>query len=90
MLGLAPPLSRPVDVQLKHWWEGDFHILALSPPPVLRASEHSLASTIRRPSRLTSGQKLRRLLYKLCFSLRSHLEMAWRRGIRTWIRCNLG
>ena len=89
-LAVARPLRRPVDVQLKHWWEGDLSILVVSPPAVTLDPEQIQASTIGYCGRLTPRQKVLRFLYRARYALRSQWELLTRYGMRSWIRANLG
>lgn len=89
-LEVAHPLRRPVDVQLKHWWEGDLDILAVSPPPVVQDEKHATASTIgaRRPQGLAG--RLRQWRYRFVYALESQWQLWRRRGFRAWLKANLG
>jgi glycosyl transferase family 25 len=89
-LAVAYPLRRPVDVQLKHWWEGDLNILAVSPPPVVQDEKHATASTIgaRRPRGFLG--RLRQWRYRLGYAFASQWHLLLRRGLRGWLRANLG
>lgn len=89
-LEVAHPLRRPVDVQLKHWWEGDLDILAVSPPPVVQDEKHATASTIgaRRPQGLAG--RLRQWRYRLAYALESQWQLWRRRGFRAWLKANFG
>ena len=85
-LRVARPLRRPIDVQLKHWWEGDLKIFQISPPMVLDGDASGSTSTIgsRKPKGILNG--LRRSRYKLTFSFQSHLRYFNRFGLLSWIR----
>lgn len=89
-LAMARPLRRPVDVQLKHWWEGDLSILVVSPPAVTLDPRHFQASTIGHPGRLTPRQKVRRFLYRGAYAFASQWALLARYGVRSWFRANLG
>lgn len=89
-LAVARPLRRPVDVQLKHWWEGDLSILVVSPPAVTLDPAHFRASTIGHPGPLAPRQKIRRLLYRAGYAFASQWALLARRGPRSWFRANLG
>lgn len=85
-LNIARPLRRPVDVQLKHWWEGSLSIFQLSPSVVLDGDARGTTSTIgaRKPKGVLNW--LRRSSYKLTFSIQSHLNFIYRYGLLSWIR----
>jgi glycosyl transferase family 25 len=85
-LSIARPLRRPVDVQLKHWWEGPLNIFQVSPPIVLDGDAKGTTSTIgaRKPKGILNW--LRRSQYKLTFNFLSHLNFLSRYGLPSWIR----
>jgi glycosyl transferase family 25 len=85
-LNIAYPLRRPVDVQLKHWWEGALDILYISPPIVLDGDAKGLNSTIgaRKPKGILNW--LRRTCYKLSFTCLSHINFLYRNGLQSWLR----
>ena len=85
-LNIARPLRRPVDVQLKHWWEGALDILSLSPPIVLDGDARGTTSTIGARKLKGVLHWLRRSRYKLTFSFQSHLKFICRHGLLSWIR----
>lgn len=89
-LAASRMLRRPVDVQLKHWWEGDLDILAVRPPPVVQDMDHAAASTIgARRARGWTG-RLRQWRYRLRYAFESQWRLLRRRGCLAWIRANLG
>lgn len=74
-LDVAHPIRRPVDVQFKHWWEGDLHIAYAKPQLVAEHRISSSLSTIgRRKVRGMLGQ-VRRIAYCLHFSMEGHLRL---------------
>jgi glycosyl transferase family 25 len=85
-LSIARPLRRPVDVQLKHWWEGPLNVFQVSPPIVLDGDAKGTTSTIgaRKPKGILNW--LRRSQYKLTFNFLSHLNFLSRYGLPSWIR----
>lgn len=85
-LNIARPLRRPVDVQLKHWWEGSLSIFHLSPPVVLDGDAQGTTSTIGTRKLKGGLNSLRRLRYKLSFSFKSNLNFIYRNGLLSWIR----
>ena len=89
-LSITRPLRRPVDVQLKHWWEGPLNIFQVSPPIVLDGDAQGTTSTIgaRKPKGILNW--IRRTQYKLTFNLLSHLNFLRRYGFLSWIRSLLG
>jgi glycosyl transferase family 25 len=82
-------LRRPVDVQLKHWWEGDLEILYVSPPLVMDGDSSGKGSTIgARPSRGVLG-RFRKMGYKLGFAWLAHWHYFRRWGLLAWWRSGL-
>ncbi len=89
-LSTARPLRRPVDVQLKHWWEGSLNIFQVSPPIVLDGDAKGTTSTIgaRKPKGILNW--LRRSRYKLVYSFQNHRNFFYRYGLQSWLRSLLG
>ena len=87
---MARPIRRPVDVQLKHWWEGDLDILTVSPSPVAEHDEHGASSTIG--NRRSQGllYHLRKFRYRMGYACACQWHLLKRRGLRSWLRANLG
>jgi len=89
-VAVARPLRRPVDVQLKHWWEGGLSIASVNPPPIQLHAEQAGVSTIGERRTRSRSERLRQSAYHLRYALRSNWEMLRRRGLRAWLRANLG
>lgn len=88
-LAASQVLRRPVDVQLKHWWEADLDVLYLAPAPVSDGDSTGRGSTIgARPAGGALGWLLK-IRYKLGFALRCHWEYLVRRGLSAWWRAGL-
>ena len=89
-LAIARPLRRPVDVQLKHWWEGDLNILTAVPALVTQDDKQSSISTIgaRRPIGFVG--KLRQHNYRFKYAIVSQWKLLSRYGWHTWWRANFG
>ena len=89
-LAIARPLRRPVDVQLKHWWEGDLNILTTVPALVTQDDEQAGASTIgaRRPIGLMG--RIRQYIYRYKYAFVSQWQLLRRYGWRTWWRAHCG
>ena len=70
LLARRRPFGRPVDVDLRFWWEADaLRVLGVVPSP-LALDETSDTSTIwQQVDRLSSGARLRKLRMKLQLSL---------------------
>ena len=84
-LSIARPLRRPVDVQLKHWWEGPLNIFQVSPPIVLDGDAKGTTSTIgaRKPKGILNW--LRRSRYKLIYSYQNHWNFLSSHGLQSWL-----
>ena len=88
-LAASRVLRRPVDVQLKHCWEGDLDVLYLAPALVTDGDSTGKGSTIgARPASGALG-RLRKVRYKLGFAFRCHWEYLRRRGLLAWWRAGL-
>lgn len=85
-LAMAQPLRRPIDVQLKHWWEGDLNILCINPPIDIDGDAKGATSTIgaRKPKGILNW--LRRFRCKLTFTCQSHLNYFRKHGLLSWSR----
>jgi glycosyl transferase family 25 len=85
-LNIARPLRRPVDVQLKHWWEGPLNVFQVSPPIVLDGDAKGTTSTIgaRKPKGILNW--LRRSQYKLVYSFQNHWNFLSSHGLQSWLR----
>lgn len=65
LLASRKPFGRPIDVDLRFWWENDLRILGVV-PPVLILDDTSLVSSIgQKPPRLGVGAKWRKFRMKL-------------------------
>ena len=73
-LANASRLRRPVDVEIKHWWETGVEVLYVVPAPIKDGDATGAGSTIgaRNPGDL--GSRLRKAKYRLGY----FLESAWR------------
>ena len=81
----AVPFTRPVDIDLKHWWEFGIRSLAVDPSPLLpqQVAESSIADA-RRRSRSSSNQ-LVRLLRNLRYQVRYHSSLLQTR-LQRWAK----
>ena len=65
LLARRRPFGRPIDVDLRFWWECDLHILGVV-PPILILDDTSLVSSIgQKPAKLGTTAKLRKFRMKL-------------------------
>jgi glycosyl transferase family 25 len=77
-LANASCLRRPVDVEIKHWWETGVEVRYVSPAPIKDGDATGAGSTIgaRNPGDL--GSRLRKAKYRLGY----FLESAWKHLLR--------
>jgi glycosyl transferase family 25 len=68
LLARRPPVGRPVDVDLRYWWECDLEILGVQPYPA-QAADTSRHTTIHgRESRPDLAARLRKLRLQLQYT----------------------
>lgn len=87
-LEIAHPLRRPVDVQLKHWWEGNLNILTTVPALVMQDDKQASQSTIGARNPIGFNGKLRQYIYRFNYAFISQWYLLRRYGWRTWWRAN--
>jgi glycosyl transferase family 25 len=85
-LGTFGAIRRPIDVQLKHWWEHGLDVAWVDPPPVGESSRHTPASTIG--GRRTPGAmaRLGRLRYRTAYAMAREARYAGVHGVGAWLR----
>lgn len=86
MLAASSSLRRPVDVQLKHWWEEDLDILWLAPPAVEESPEHTPASTIGSRKVVSALGRFRKMRYRWGYAVERECRYAMRHGLAGWAR----
>lgn len=86
MLAASASLRRPVDVQLKHWWEEDLDILWISPPSVEESPEHTPASTIGSRRVASALGRMRKMRYRWGYAVERECRYAARHGLAGWAR----
>jgi glycosyl transferase family 25 len=89
-LAAAHPFLRPVDVQLKHWWEHGMQIVYVRPPLVLDGDATGATSTIGARPAAGLGGAWRRFRYKASFACASQWHYLRRFGLRSWCRLLVG
>lgn len=84
LLQCRTPFGRPVDVDLRHWWECGMRIYGLRPYPVRSAPAARTTSIVERRSVEPGlGGRLRKLRYQLSYTARNWLEQHRREpGVR--------
>ena len=78
LLASRLPFGRPIDVDIRHWWENDLQVRGVLPYPV-REAECSLTSTIDDGRRGVSSAPMR--LHKLYLQLRYTLLNRYHAGV---------
>jgi glycosyl transferase family 25 len=73
----AAPFSRPIDVELRHYWEFDLRILAVDPYPA-QDSELAQQTTIGFSRKLSAAERVRKWRYQWQYSVHN----AWHRWRR--------
>jgi glycosyl transferase family 25 len=69
LLARRPPFGRPVDVDIRHWWECELKVVGVHPYPI-RGAAASRQSTIEdRAVRPDARMRLRKLLLQARYSL---------------------
>ena len=79
-------LKRPVDVQLKHWWEINLHIVHLDAPLVFDADADGKTSIIGARKLKGLIPWMYRMRYKIQFTLSSHYQYLRRWGLASWLK----
>ena len=86
LLSASASMRRPVDVQLKHWWEEDLDILWVAPPPVKDSPVHMAASTIGSRKVHSAAGRVRKLRYRWGYAIEREFRYAGRHGFAGWLR----
>jgi glycosyl transferase family 25 len=83
LLAARRPFGRPVDVDLRYWWESDLRILGVAPAVVAMGPEGMNSSIWRGEQRQprTWSQRWRRWWFQLDYTARN----AWHRRRQTWL-----
>jgi glycosyl transferase family 25 len=86
MLAHGRRIRRPIDVDIKHWWELDLRLATLSPELVALEPTLCRASTIGARSVRTFAGAIRKLRYNIAYSLASRYrtcrDTGWANGLR--------
>jgi glycosyl transferase family 25 len=86
LVSASQTLRRPIDVELKHWWETNLDVVWVAPPPVRDSSVLMSASTIGSRKVRGAGARLRQLDYRLRYAARREAHFARRHGVTAWLR----
>jgi hypothetical protein len=86
MLAHSRRVRRPIDVEIKHWWEMDLRIATLSPELVTLDPTLCQASTIGTRNLRSLAGYYRKLRYNIAYSLASRYrtcrDAGWSNGLR--------
>ena len=101
LLNKYPPFSRPVDDDIRRFWESKIRIASVLPPPMLAGDEFAVDGSIKEHQILrTSGHRASRLeksrerFIRLCYTVQRHIALKgesvdWRKLMRdvkrSWI-----
>lgn len=86
LLAASDRLFRPVDVQLKHWWEMDLDVAWVAPPPVSDGATLVAQSTIGDRRAPGTRHRLARVGYRWSYVARRHLASLQAGGVRRLVR----
>lgn len=68
MLQTRVPFGRPIDIDLRFWWENNMHIAGIHPPVVTLAEISQSTSITGRKNKLSLCTRLRKLRMKLALN----------------------
>lgn len=86
LLAASAPMHRPIDVQLKHWWEEELDILWVAPPPVTDSPVLMAASTIGSRKVTSAAGRVRKMRYRWGYALEREFRCISRHGLGGWLR----
>jgi glycosyl transferase family 25 len=75
LLGRAERFFRPLDIDLKHWWEQDLRVLVISPGVVRSARLDAEASTIEPQRRHAKRSRFVRFVFNARYQARFRLAL---------------
>ena len=79
-------LRRPIDVQVKHWWEMNLDVLWVAPPPVRDSAALTAASTIGNRKMAGLESRMLQLAYRLRYAAGREAHYALTHGLAAWMR----
>ena len=86
LLAASSRIMRPIDVQLKHWWEMDLDVAWASPPPVVDCVECMQHSTIGDRRVRGMGQRLSQIRYRWGYAAARQWHCLRIGGPTRWLR----
>ena len=91
LLARRQPFGRPIDVDLRHWWECDLRVLGIDPYPVRLASASCRSTILHREARGGAAERWRKLAWQLRYSWRNRLAtQAQPRLVRAFVESAAG
>ncbi len=82
----AGQLTRPVDIDRKHWWERGLEPVWLHPAPFAEAPANQAPSTIHGRRHRSLVNRVRKAIYRLSFTIESHIALLRVYGVQAWLR----
>lgn len=86
LLAASERLTRPIDVQVKHWWEMGLEVAWISPPPVVDCRALMQDSTIGDRRVRGLPRRLAQLRYRWGYALARQQQCLHATGAAGWIR----
>lgn len=86
LLAASTHLRRPIDVDVKHWWELGLDVAWVSPPVVVNSLVHMRASTIGERRVTDAGGRLAQLRYRWGYAAERHWHCIRVGGLARWLR----
>lgn len=81
---------RPIDVQIKYWWEIGLNVSYINPPIVLDGDAKGLTSTIGSLRPRGFMPWIKRIKYQANFTYLSHKNYLRKAGLVSWLRGLVG
>lgn len=78
-------IKRPIDVQLKHWWESGLDICWID-PPLIHLRLNDTVSTIGNRKKRNLESKINKLIYRISYFFLREWKYLSHYGIRSWVR----
>lgn len=78
-------MHRPIDVQRKHWWEGNLNAAWVSPPPIKETTHFGSQSTIGERRQTGPMAAIAKWSYRARFTVSSHSHFMIRHGVIRWL-----
>jgi glycosyl transferase family 25 len=75
LLASKERFARPLDMDLKHWWEKDLRVLVIQPSVLALAASHASTSALEPERRLARSNRFRRFFRNLEYQLRFRVSL---------------